>query len=54
MVDWITATGERWISEHREIGYEIADDHWVLDFTTRLENVRGRALEFAIGAGSAH
>ncbi len=45
-VDWITATGERWIDERREIGCSVADDHWVLDFGSRLTNVRGRALEF--------
>jgi hypothetical protein len=45
-VDWITAAGECWISERREISYEVADDYWVLEFVSRLTNVREQPLEF--------
>jgi hypothetical protein len=45
-VDWVTAHGETWIAETRTIGYDVQDDYWELTFGTRLENVRGEALEF--------
>jgi hypothetical protein len=45
-VDWITAAGEKWISERRAIEADIGTDSWSLDLTFELRNVRGEVLEF--------
>lgn len=45
-IDWITAAGEKWISERREISYGVGSDFWWLDLTFELRNVRGAVLEF--------
>ncbi|CAM3877541.1 PmoA family protein [Kibdelosporangium persicum] len=45
-IDWITAAGEKWISERRVIEYGIGADHWWLDLTFELRNVRGAELRF--------
>ncbi|MET8158354.1 PmoA family protein [Sphaerisporangium sp. NPDC005289] len=52
---WVTAAGERWIAERRRQvfhGVDAARGIWALDFTTRLRNVRGAALEF--GSPTTH
>ncbi|RSM75974.1 oxidoreductase [Kibdelosporangium aridum] len=45
-IDWITAAGEKWISERRQISYGVGSDFWWLDLTFELRNVRGAVLEF--------
>lgn len=47
-VDWISAEGERWISESRGVtvlDVDPADGRWTLQFDTALRNVSGRVLE---------
>ena len=47
-VDWISADGERWISESRKVAVldvDPADGRWTLQFDTALHNVSGRVLE---------
>jgi hypothetical protein len=46
-LSWITARGERWLEEERTLrfwGADPAEGVWVLDFETRLRNVRGSSL----------
>lgn len=48
-VDWISADGEKWIEERRDVtvrDVDPADGSWALEFGTELRNVRGSALEF--------
>lgn len=45
-IDWVTSTGEKWISERRGISFGIDADFWWLDLTFELRNVRGAPLEF--------
>jgi hypothetical protein len=48
-VDWISAEGEQWIEEAREISVldvDAADGRWTLEFASALTNVREQALEF--------
>ena len=48
-VNWITAAGEPWLAETREISVldvAPADGHWTLEFVTALTNVSGTPLEF--------
>jgi hypothetical protein len=52
---WLTAGGEAWVQERREVGIHGVDPErgcWVLDFATRLTNVRGSAL--AVGSPTTH
>jgi hypothetical protein len=47
-VDWVSAEGERWISEMRRIAVldvDAADGRWTLEFETELGNVSGRVLK---------
>jgi hypothetical protein len=44
---WITAAGEEWLSETRTHRFPVLDADrgcWVMDFDTRLRNVRGQEL----------
>jgi len=46
-LSWVTAGGERWVEEERSQRFgdvDEAEGTWVLDFETRLRNVRGSAL----------
>jgi hypothetical protein len=45
-VDWVTAAGEKWISERRAIEAGLGTDSWSLGLTFELRNVRGETLEF--------
>ncbi|MFC4011215.1 PmoA family protein [Nonomuraea purpurea] len=52
---WVTAAGEHWITEQRRQvfhGVDAARGIWALDFTTRLRNVRGAALD--LGSPTTH
>ncbi|MER6828068.1 PmoA family protein [Streptosporangium sp. NPDC000563] len=46
-VTWLTARGERWITELRTVrvhGVDLANRSWILEFGTELTNVRGQEL----------
>jgi methane monooxygenase PmoA-like len=47
---WLTARGDRWISEHRRIGVTVHADQaaWLLSFSTSMRNISGE--EIAIGS----
>jgi hypothetical protein len=52
---WINSGGETWVAETRQHTFHGADverGHWILDFTTHLENVRGEDLVF--GSPTTH
>lgn len=53
-IDWITAAGEKWITERRTVLVEVdaGTDSWSLEFATDLHNVRGQVLEF--GSPTVH
>jgi hypothetical protein len=43
-LDWITEPGERWFTEQRDFHVTVADDSWVLTYTTQMRNVSGDSL----------
>ncbi|MBX6357746.1 MAG: PmoA family protein [Micromonosporaceae bacterium] len=46
---WITAAGEHWVAERRELkihGVDTGRGTWMLDFGTELRNIRGEELRF--------
>jgi hypothetical protein len=45
-VDWITAAGEKWISERRTMLFAARAGSWSLEMGCELRNVRGAPLEF--------
>ncbi|MGY1720966.1 PmoA family protein [Blastococcus sp. SYSU DS0552] len=52
---WVTAAGEDWVTERRELrwhGVDVERGTWALDFGTELCNVRGRDLH--VGSPTTH
>ncbi|WP_197058547.1 DUF6807 domain-containing protein [Modestobacter caceresii] len=52
---WVTAAGEDWVSERRELrwhGLDVERGTWTLDFATELRNVRGADLH--VGSPTSH
>ncbi|ROT28247.1 PmoA family protein [Micromonospora sp. HM5-17] len=52
---WITAAGEHWVAERRELRFHGVDPErgsWMLDFDTELRNIRG--AELSIGSPTTH
>jgi hypothetical protein len=44
---WLASTGEAWLDERRTVrihGVDTARGHWILDFATRLTNMRAEPL----------
>ncbi|QFU89114.1 PmoA family protein [Amycolatopsis sp. YIM 10] len=46
-IDWLTAAGQKWITERRTMSFTAEAGAWTLDFTSELRNTRDTALEFA-------
>jgi hypothetical protein len=54
-LSWHSSAGDRWMAEQRTVaihGVSLEQGHWVLDFATRLANVRDEPLD--IGSPTTH